>query len=57
VEFDTDRTTGVVNLSLTPAQTTALDAPSRYVYDCDITASGGTVTRVIEGIITVKPNV
>ena len=57
VEFNTDRTTGVVNLSLTAAQTTALDAPARYVYDCDITASGWTVTRVIEGLITVKPNV
>jgi len=57
VEFNNDRTTGVVNLSLTPAQTTALDAPSRYVYDCDITASDGTITRVIEGLITVKPNV
>ena len=53
-----DPTSGVVSLSLTPAQTTALDAPERYVYDVEITqTSSGSVTRVIEGIITVRPNV
>ena len=48
-------TTGVVTLSLTPTQTAALDA-ERYVYDLEIT-SGATVTRVIEGIISVRPQV
>lgn len=48
-------TTGVVTLSLTPAQTNALDA-ERYVYDLEIDTNG-TVTRVIEGIITVRPSV
>ena len=53
-----DPTTGVVALTLTPAETTALDAPERYVYDVEITqTSSGSVTRVIEGIITVRPNV
>ena len=53
-----DATTGVVSLSLTATQTAALDAPERYVYDVEITqTSTGTVTRVIEGIITVRPNV
>ena len=53
-----DPTTGVVALTLTPAETTALDAPERYVYDVEITqTSTGAVTRVIEGIITVRPNV
>ena len=53
-----DPTTGVVSLSLTPTQTSALDAPERYVYDVEITqTSTGAVTRVIEGIITVRPNV
>lgn len=51
-------TGGVITLSLTPTQTAALDAPARYVYDVEITlTSDGTVTRVIEGIITVRPNV
>ena len=53
-----DATTGVVSLTLTAAQTANLDAPERYVYDVEITqTSTGTVTRVIEGIITVRPNV
>jgi len=50
-----DATSGVVTLSLTATQTAALDA-ERYVYDLEIT-SGATVTRVIEGIITVRPQV
>ena len=53
-----DATTGVVSLSLTATQTAALDAPERYVYDVEITqTSTGTVTRVIEGIISTRPNV
>ena len=52
-----DATSGIVALSLTAAQTAALDA-ERYVYDVEITqTSTGTVTRVIEGLITVRPNV
>lgn len=53
-----DATTGVVAMSLTAAQTTALDAPARYVYDLEIEQTAtGNVTRVIEGIINVRPNV
>ena len=55
--ISSDPTTGVVSLTLTAAQTAALDA-ERYVYDVEITqTSSGNVTRVIEGIITVRPNV
>ena len=53
----TDATSGVVALSMTATQTAALDA-ERYVYDVEITqTSTGTVTRVIEGLITVRHNV
>ena len=53
-----DATTGVVSLTLTATQTAVLDAPERYVYDVEITqTSTGTVTRVIEGIISTRPNV
>ena len=56
--IDTDPTTGVVTLSLSATQTAALDAPARYVYDVYITqTSTSTVTRVIEGVITVNPKV
>jgi hypothetical protein len=57
IEFDSDRTTGKVTMSLTATQTAALEAPARYVYDLDITDSSGTVTRIIEGLISVRPNV
>jgi len=52
-----DATTGVVTLSLTATETAGLDA-ERYVYDLEITqTSSSNVTRVIEGIITVRPQV
>ena len=52
-----DPTTGVVTLSMTAADTASLDA-ERYVYDLEITqTSSGQVTRVIEGIISVRPQV
>ncbi len=34
---------------------TALIEPGRYLYDVEITSSGGIVTRVVEGIATVTP--
>lgn len=51
-----DPTTGVVNLSL-PANITSGITEGRYVYDVELVASDSTVTRVIEGIITVLPEV
>jgi hypothetical protein len=52
-----DAATGVVTLSLSSTVTAGLDA-ERYVYDLEITqTSSGNVTRVIEGIITVRPQV
>ena len=57
IVFDSDRTSGNVTMSLTATQTAALEAPARYVYDLDITDASGTVTRIIEGLMTVRPNV
>ena len=55
--ISTPATSGVVTLSLTADQTTNLDE-GRYVYDLEILqTSSSTVTRVIEGIITVRPQV
>tara|TARA_B100001996_G_C18612729_1_gene574417 strand:- start:774 stop:1112 length:339 start_codon:yes stop_codon:yes gene_type:complete len=49
--------TGTIGLSLTAAQTGALTS-GRYVYDVEITqTSSGNKTRVIEGQITVYPQV
>tara|TARA_Y100001937_G_scaffold127100_1_gene198237 strand:- start:1293 stop:1634 length:342 start_codon:yes stop_codon:yes gene_type:complete len=49
--------TGVITLDLTADQTNALEE-GRYVYDVEILrASDSTITRVIEGIVTVSPSV
>jgi hypothetical protein len=49
---------GVITLSLSADQTNALEAPARYVYEVEILRTAdSTVTRVIEGIITVSPSV
>tara|TARA_B100000073_G_C23570269_1_gene507833 strand:- start:341 stop:682 length:342 start_codon:yes stop_codon:yes gene_type:complete len=51
----TTPTTGVVTLDLTADQTAALEE-GRYLFDVEIIkGSDSTVTRVIEGIITVRP--
>lgn len=49
--------TGVITLSLTAAETSAVKS-GRYVYDCEITATSPAETiRVIEGIVTITPEV
>ena len=51
----TTPTTGVLTLDLTADQTASLDE-GRYLFDIEIIrASDSTVTRVIEGIITIRP--
>lgn len=47
---------GTINISLTPSQTNGM-AAGRYVYDVEITSSGGVVTRVLEGQVEVTPGV
>ena len=55
--IDSDTTTGKITLSLTSTQTAALEE-GRYVYDLEILqTSSSTITRVIEGIINVRPQV
>ena len=48
--------TGVIVMSLTDVQTAALKS-GRYVYDLQIVKADTTVSRIIEGIITVRPEV
>lgn len=47
---------GEITMSLTNTQTSALRS-GRYVYDVEIVSPGNVVTRVLEGIITVTPEV
>jgi hypothetical protein len=52
-----DSENGIVTISLTPIQTSALK-PGRYVFDVEIYNSGGTdVVRISEGQVTVTPRV
>lgn len=56
VTFNADRTTGEITLGISSAVTTDLRA-GRYVYDVEIVSGSGVVTRVLEGIVTVTPEV
>lgn len=56
VSFPVVRTTGIVILELTSAQTSSLEQ-GRYLYDIVLTDSYGTKTRVLEGIVTINPGV
>jgi len=47
---------GTVRASLTANQTAIL-SPDRYVYDLQITNGLGEVTRIVEGIVTITPEV
>ena len=49
-------TSSVITLSLTAAQTSNVDS-GRYVYDVEITSSANVTSRIVEGIVTVTPEV
>jgi hypothetical protein len=49
-------TLGTVTLSLTATQTANL-TPGRYVYDVEVTSGSNVVSRIVEGIVTVTPEV
>jgi hypothetical protein len=51
-----DSASGTITLGLTASQTANLSS-GRYVYDVEITSSSNTVARVVEGVVTVTPNV
>ena len=47
---------GEITLVMNNSTTAAITA-GRYMYDVEIVSSGGTVTRVVEGIATVTPEI
>lgn len=49
-------TGGKITLTLTSTVTADI-VPGRYLYDVEIRSSGGIVTRVVEGIVTVTPGI
>jgi len=48
--------TGTLTLSLNNSVTSTLSS-GRYVYDVELTDSSNVVTRILEGIVTVTPEV
>jgi hypothetical protein len=47
---------GQITLSLDKVYTSDLE-PGRYLYDVEITSSGGSVIRVVEGTVNVTPGI
>ena len=47
---------GVVTIKLSNTTTAAMKA-GRYIYDVEVTDSGGLKTRIVEGQITINPGV
>ena len=56
ITFGTPRSTGLVTLDLSNAVTSNMEA-GRYVYDAEIITSANVVSRLVEGIATVTPEV
>ncbi len=56
VAFASPTTSGVVTLSMTAAETSAIP-PGRYNYDVELTSSANSVSRIIEGLVTVSPEI
>ena len=47
---------GIISMSMTPAVRGAIEE-GMYLYDMEITSGSGTVTRLIQGEVTVTPEV
>lgn len=48
--------TGLISITITDTQTSALSS-NNFVYDLEITSSSNVKTRLIQGIVTVSPEV
>ncbi len=47
---------GTISLSMS-SNTTNDISPGRYIYDCEVTSNTGIKTRLLEGIVTITPQV
>jgi hypothetical protein len=51
-----DSATGRVRLQLSASSSSAIPA-GRWLYDVEITSGAGAKTRVVEGIVTITPQI
>jgi hypothetical protein len=51
-----DSVAGKIRLTLTDEQSALIPA-GRWLYDVEITSSSGVTTRVVEGVVTVSPQI
>jgi len=51
-----DEGNGLVTISMNSSATANITA-GRYVYDCEVTSNTGTISRIVEGIATIRPQV
>lgn len=51
-----DATNGILSMSASATSTASL-TPGQYVYDVEIESSAGSVTRLLQGTVTVNPEV
>lgn len=61
-EISTGGTASTFTVALTAAQTTAYgsalgNAPAQVSYDLELVSGGGEVTRLLQGIVTISPEV
>jgi len=56
ISFGTPRTDGQVTISLGRSVTENMEA-GRYVYDVELTSSANSRSRLVEGVVTVTPQV
>jgi len=56
VTFATDRSTGLLTLTVARTLTENM-AYGRYVYDVELTNASNTRSRLVEGIVTITPEV
>jgi len=54
--FDVSLANGAVTLFLSSNTSNSIN-PGRYVYDCELTSTTGVKSRIVEGIVTVSPQV
>lgn len=56
IQFEVPRSEGQITLSLSSSNTEAMEA-GRYLYDVELISSANTISRLVEGVATVTPQV